>query len=334
MSFHGRGVAALAYLTVAGSIAGFVSYIYALKYLPVSTVSIYAYINPLIAVILGALLLDEPFSARTVVAMAIVFVGVALVKQPATKTPRRFARADSPNPRERSSRAIRNYMLLPCACRRSAVCRSTPTGWGFFLCTEKSMRMGRGGEYVAAILQDATGELVARVLDNVDRLKDEFEAGEFVKAQGRLVAFNGRSQFQIDSIRRVMLAPDSQDRREGFREELLVRHRATADRRDVDELEQIVGRPWKPAPTVAADDDRRHQRRAAEDLACRPYRPPRLSRWLPRTRAEGGRGRSIAGRHVRRRCGSRGRRRRCCTTSASYRSSTTTSRRPTRATAT
>jgi 3'-5' exoribonuclease len=114
------------------------------------------------------------------------------------------------------------------------------TGWGFFLCTEKSMRMGRGGEYVAAILQDATGELVARVLDNVDRLKDEFEAGEFVKAQGRLVAFNGRSQFQIDSIRRVMLAPDSQDRREGFREELLV---PTAPRPIAEmwtELEQIV----------------------------------------------------------------------------------------------
>jgi 3'-5' exoribonuclease len=120
------------------------------------------------------------------------------------------------------------------------------TGWGFFLCTEKSMRMGRGGEYVAAILQDATGELVARVLDNVDRLKDEFEAGEFVKAQGRLVAFNGRSQFQIDSIRRVMLAPDSQDRREGFREELLV---PTAPRPIADmwtELEQIVASVGNP----------------------------------------------------------------------------------------
>jgi len=81
VSFHGRGVAALAYLTVAGSIGGFVSYIYALQYLPVSTVSIYAYINPLIAVMLGAVLLDEPFSARTVVAMAIVFAGVGLVKQ-------------------------------------------------------------------------------------------------------------------------------------------------------------------------------------------------------------------------------------------------------------
>jgi drug/metabolite transporter (DMT)-like permease len=88
VSLHGRGVAALAYLTVAGSIGGFVSYVYALKYLPVSTVSIYAYVNPLIAVILGALLLDEPFGGRTVVAMAIVFLGVALVKQPATKSTR------------------------------------------------------------------------------------------------------------------------------------------------------------------------------------------------------------------------------------------------------
>jgi drug/metabolite transporter (DMT)-like permease len=88
VSFHGRGVAALAYLIVAGSIAGFVSYIYALKYLPVSTVSIYAYINPLIAVILGALLLDEPFSTRTIVSMGIVFAGVALVKEPATKPTR------------------------------------------------------------------------------------------------------------------------------------------------------------------------------------------------------------------------------------------------------
>ena len=136
------------------------------------------------------------------------------------------------------------------------------TGWGFFLCSEKSMRMGRGGEYVAAILQDATGELVARVLDNVDRLKDEFEAGEFVRAQGRLVAFNGRSQFQIDSIRRVMLAPDSQDRRDGFREELLV---PTAPRpigemwTDLEQLVAGIGSPHLRSllkTIVAANEDR------------------------------------------------------------------------------
>ena len=88
VSLHGRGVVALAYLTVVGSIGGFVSYIFALKYLPVSTVSIYAYINPLIAVILGALVLGEPFGLRTVVSMAIVFAGVALVKQPSIKISR------------------------------------------------------------------------------------------------------------------------------------------------------------------------------------------------------------------------------------------------------
>jgi len=97
VSLHGRGVAALAYLTVVGSIGGFVSYIFALKYLPVSTVSIYAYINPLIAVILGAIVLGEPFGFRTVVSMAIVFAGVALVKQPSIRISRvRAARVAEP----------------------------------------------------------------------------------------------------------------------------------------------------------------------------------------------------------------------------------------------
>ena len=59
------------------------------------------------------------------------------------------------------------------------------SGWGFFLCTEKSIRAGRGGDFIALTLQDATGDIVGRVLDNVDRFRDEFDAGEFVKVQGR-----------------------------------------------------------------------------------------------------------------------------------------------------
>jgi len=73
------------------------------------------------------------------------------------------------------------------------------SGWGFFLCTEKSIRAGRGGDYVALTLQDATGEIVGRVLDNVERFRDEFDAGEFVKVQGRAQSFNGRLQFVIES---------------------------------------------------------------------------------------------------------------------------------------
>jgi 3'-5' exoribonuclease len=113
-------------------------------------------------------------------------------------------------------------------------------GWGFFLCTDKSLRTGRGGDYLALTLADATGALVARVFDNVDRLKEEFDVGEFVKVQGRANLFNGRLQFIVEAIRRVMTGPDSQDRRDGFREDALV----PSSPRPIDEmwreLQQVV----------------------------------------------------------------------------------------------
>jgi drug/metabolite transporter (DMT)-like permease len=72
---------ALAHLIVFGSIAGFTAYVYALKHLPVATVSLYAYINPLIAVVLGVLILHEPFSVRMAAAAAIVLAGMAMVRR-------------------------------------------------------------------------------------------------------------------------------------------------------------------------------------------------------------------------------------------------------------
>jgi drug/metabolite transporter (DMT)-like permease len=80
LHFTNRTLAAITYLTIAGSIVGFSAYGYALKHLPVSTVSLYAYINPVIAVILGALVLREPFGARIAVACAVVLAGTALVR--------------------------------------------------------------------------------------------------------------------------------------------------------------------------------------------------------------------------------------------------------------
>jgi drug/metabolite transporter (DMT)-like permease len=47
----------------------------------VATVSLYAYVNPIIAVVLGTLVLGEPFSARMAIAAAIVLTGMLLVKQ-------------------------------------------------------------------------------------------------------------------------------------------------------------------------------------------------------------------------------------------------------------
>jgi drug/metabolite transporter (DMT)-like permease len=82
--FTVRTAAAFVYLITFGSLIGFVSYVYALKYLPVSTVSLYAFVNPVIAVILGALLLAEPFTPRMAAAIAVIFAGMAIVRPTAT----------------------------------------------------------------------------------------------------------------------------------------------------------------------------------------------------------------------------------------------------------
>jgi drug/metabolite transporter (DMT)-like permease len=81
LTFNGRTAAALVYLIVFGAVGGFTAYAYALKHLPIATVSLYAYVNPVIAVALGTLILKEPFNARLGIAAAIVLVGMALVRE-------------------------------------------------------------------------------------------------------------------------------------------------------------------------------------------------------------------------------------------------------------
>jgi len=78
--FTTRTAIALAYLSTVGAVGGFVAYTYALRHLPVSFVSLYAYINPVIAVTLGVLLLHESFDSRMAAAAALVFAGVAVVR--------------------------------------------------------------------------------------------------------------------------------------------------------------------------------------------------------------------------------------------------------------
>ena len=78
--FTTRTTTALLYLSTLGAIGGFVAYTYALRHLPVSFVSLYAYINPVIAVALGIAVLGEPFDLRMATAAALVFAGVAVVR--------------------------------------------------------------------------------------------------------------------------------------------------------------------------------------------------------------------------------------------------------------
>jgi drug/metabolite transporter (DMT)-like permease len=74
-----RSLSALVYLTLIGSLVGYSTYAWLLSAAPVSTVSTYAYVNPVVAVILGALVLQEPITLRTLVAGAIIVGAVALI---------------------------------------------------------------------------------------------------------------------------------------------------------------------------------------------------------------------------------------------------------------
>lgn len=79
LSFTPRTAWSLAYLTLVGSMVAFAAYSYALRHLSVAVVSLYTYINPVIAVALGTILLGEPFHMRMVIAAAIIAAGIAVV---------------------------------------------------------------------------------------------------------------------------------------------------------------------------------------------------------------------------------------------------------------
>jgi drug/metabolite transporter (DMT)-like permease len=69
----------LAYLITFGSLVGFVSYGWLLHNAPISLVSTYAYVNPVVAVFLGNLLADEPLNGRILTAAAIIIGSVVLI---------------------------------------------------------------------------------------------------------------------------------------------------------------------------------------------------------------------------------------------------------------
>lgn len=80
--FHStpRTLAALAYLSLFGSVLAYTSYIYAARHLRTTNMSLYAYVNPVVAVILGWLILHEQLTWVSIVAMAVIMAGVAMVQ--------------------------------------------------------------------------------------------------------------------------------------------------------------------------------------------------------------------------------------------------------------
>jgi len=76
-----RGVGALFYLITFGSLVGYSAFVYCMDRLPVAIVSVYPYVNAVVAVTLGWLFYREPFGLRETAAMVIIFTGVAAVKR-------------------------------------------------------------------------------------------------------------------------------------------------------------------------------------------------------------------------------------------------------------
>ena len=73
------GLAAFAYLVVLGSLMGFTAYIWLLKHVRPALAGSYAYVNPAIAVLLGALLANERFGVGELVAMGVILLGVVAI---------------------------------------------------------------------------------------------------------------------------------------------------------------------------------------------------------------------------------------------------------------
>ena len=92
MSFSARSAGALVYLVVFGSIVAYSAYMYAIQKLPLPLVSTYSYVNPLVALALGLMILSEPLGWREAGAALVILLGVALVKTSPKDVARLLAR--------------------------------------------------------------------------------------------------------------------------------------------------------------------------------------------------------------------------------------------------
>jgi len=92
----GAAWAWLAYLVLVGSLVAFSAYVWLLAHAPISLTATYAYVNPVVAVLLGALVLGEPITAAVVAGGAVVVLGVGLVVT--SERPRRHGTPPEPQP--------------------------------------------------------------------------------------------------------------------------------------------------------------------------------------------------------------------------------------------
>lgn len=82
-----KSIYSLLYLIVFGSLIGFVAYTWLLRNVPISIVSTYAYVNPLIAILIGNRMADEPLNLRILLAALIIIGSVFIINRSTLKIP-------------------------------------------------------------------------------------------------------------------------------------------------------------------------------------------------------------------------------------------------------
>jgi drug/metabolite transporter (DMT)-like permease len=110
-----KSMVAMLYLLIFGALVGFSCYIWLLRVSTPARVSTYAYVNPVVAVILGWAFAGEPFSVRTLLAMAVILGAVALITLGQREGP------GAPRPREQDSASVRQTSVRQTSVRQTSV---------------------------------------------------------------------------------------------------------------------------------------------------------------------------------------------------------------------
>jgi drug/metabolite transporter (DMT)-like permease len=96
--YSGRSIFGLVYLILLGSIVGYSAYVWLLANAPIGQVATYAYVNPVVAIALGAIVLDESITWRIVIGALLILVAVAIVIRRESGATGRPARPVEPAP--------------------------------------------------------------------------------------------------------------------------------------------------------------------------------------------------------------------------------------------
>jgi len=97
-----RSALAFVYLVLVGAMVGFTAYLWLIKNVPPALATTYAFVNPVVAIYVGWLVLAEPVTPRTLLAAAVIIAGVALITQARSRRSRELeATQPGPSPGDR-----------------------------------------------------------------------------------------------------------------------------------------------------------------------------------------------------------------------------------------